>query len=43
MHAPKNISETNADIVLNGKTAIWDASFGAFIKEKKPIEMKLTY
>lgn len=43
VHAPKNISETNADIVLNGKTAIWNASFGAFIKEKKPIEMKLAY
>lgn len=43
LHAPKKIIETNADIVLNGKIAIWNASFGAFIKEKKPIEMKVKY
>jgi hypothetical protein len=43
LHAPKNITETNADIVLNGKIAIWNASLGAFITEKKPVEMKVTY
>jgi len=48
VHAPKNFTETNADIVLNGKTAIWNASFGAFIsakdsKEKKELEMKVVY
>lgn len=48
VHAPKNFTETNADIVLNGKTAIWNASFGAFIgekdsKEKKVLEMKVVY
>lgn len=43
LHAPKKITETNADIVLNGKIAIWNASFGAFAKEKKPIEMKVAY
>ena len=43
LHAPKKITETNADIVLDEKTAVWNASFGAFLKEKKPIEMKLIY
>jgi hypothetical protein len=55
LHAPKNITETNADIVLNGKIAVWNASLGAFVPdltalvtdkkllEKKPIEMKVTY
>jgi hypothetical protein len=43
LHAPKKITETNADIVLNEKIAIWNATFGAFLKEKKPIEMKVTY
>ncbi len=43
LHTPKKIAETNADIVLNGNIAIWNASLGAFIKEKKPIEMKVTY
>ncbi|MFN0107917.1 MAG: hypothetical protein ACKVZH_03615 [Blastocatellia bacterium] len=48
VHAPKNFTETNADIVLNGNTAIWNASLGAFInekdpKEKKVMEMKIVY
>jgi hypothetical protein len=43
IHAPKKISETNADIVLNGNIAVWNASPSAFIKEKKPLEMKVTY
>jgi hypothetical protein len=43
LHTPKTIAETNADIVLNGNTAIWNATFGAFVKDKKPIEMKVTY
>ncbi|MDX2043905.1 MAG: hypothetical protein SF097_22010 [Acidobacteriota bacterium] len=48
VHAPKNFTETNADIVLNGKTAIWNASLGAFINEKNPkdrkvLEMKVVY
>ncbi len=43
LHAPKPITETNADIVLNGRIAVWNASFGAFVKEKKPIEMKVAY
>ena len=43
VHAPKKINETNADIVLNGNIAVWNASPAAFIKEKKPLEMKVTY
>jgi hypothetical protein len=43
IHAPKKINESNADIVLNGNIAVWNASPSAFIKEKKPIEMKVTY
>jgi hypothetical protein len=43
LHSPKQITETNADIVLNGKIAIWNATLGAFVQEKKPIEMKVTY
>ena len=48
VHAPKNFTETNADIVLNGNTAIWNASLGAFIgekdsKEKKELQMKVVY
>lgn len=48
LHAPKDFTETNADIVLNGRTAIWNASLGAFIsekdsKEKKEIQMKVVY
>jgi hypothetical protein len=43
LHAPKKITETNADILLNEKIAVWNATFGAFINEKKPIEMKVTY
>jgi len=48
VHAPKNFTETNADIVLNGNTAIWNASLGAFINEKAPkaqkvMEMKVVY
>jgi hypothetical protein len=43
LHAPRKITETNADIVLNGNIAIWNASPGAFFTEKSPIEMKVTY
>ncbi|MGH9800164.1 MAG: hypothetical protein ACRD82_07350 [Blastocatellia bacterium] len=48
VHAPKDFTETNADIVLNGRTAVWNASLGAFINEKDPkdkkvLEMKVVY
>jgi hypothetical protein len=43
LHAPSVIGNTNADIVLNGKTAVWNCSLAAFSKDKKPIEMKATF
>ena len=43
LHAPSPITETNADIVLNEKTAVWNCSLVAFAKEKKPIEMKAAF
>jgi hypothetical protein len=43
LHTPSLISDTNADIVLNGKTAVWNCSLAAFSKDKKPIEMKATF
>lgn len=43
LHTPSVISSTNADIVLNGKTAVWNCSLAAFSKDKKPIEMKATF
>jgi transcriptional regulator with PAS, ATPase and Fis domain len=43
LHTPSAISDTNADIVLNGKTAVWNCSLAAFSKDKKPIEMKATF
>lgn len=43
LHTPSVISNTNADIVLNGKTAVWNCSLAAFSKDKKPIEMKATF
>lgn len=43
LHAPSVIGDTNADMVLNGKTAVWNCSLAAFSKDKKPIEMKATF
>jgi hypothetical protein len=43
LHSPRKITDTNADIVLNGNIAIWNVSPGAFVKEKKPINMKATF
>ena len=43
LHAPSPITDSNADIVLNGNTAIWNCSLAAFSKDKKPIEMKATF
>ena len=43
LHSPTPITDTNADIVLNGNTAIWNCSLAAFSKDKKPIEMKATF
>jgi hypothetical protein len=44
LHAPSPITETNADIVLNERTAVWNCSPIAFQKNKgKPIEMRAKY
>ena len=43
LHTPTPITASNADLVLNGKTALWNCSLAAFAKEKKPIELKATY
>ncbi len=43
LHTPTTITSSNADLVLNGKTALWNCSLAAFAKEKKPIEMKASY
>jgi hypothetical protein len=43
LHTPSPITDTNADIVLNAKTAVWNCSLAAFAKDKKPIEMKATF
>jgi hypothetical protein len=43
LHTPTPISGSNADMVLNGNTAIWNCSLSKFAKEKTPIEMKASY
>jgi hypothetical protein len=43
LHAPAPITGSNADIVLNERTAVWNCSLAAFAKDKKPIEMKASF
>jgi hypothetical protein len=43
LHTPTPITGSNADIVLNGKTAVWNCSLAAFAKEKRAIEMKASF
>jgi len=43
LHAPSPITDSNADIVLNGNTAVWNCSLAAFSGDKKAIELKATY
>lgn len=43
LHTPAPITGSNADMVLNGNTAIWNCSLSKFAKEKTPIEMKASY
>lgn len=43
LHTPSAITDSNADIVLNERTAVWNCSLAAFAKDKKPIEMKATF
>ena len=43
LHAPAPITDSNADIVMNERTAVWNCSLAAFAKDKKAIEMKATF
>ena len=43
LHTPTPITESNADLILRGNTAVWNCSMAAFLKNKKPIEMKASY
>lgn len=43
LHTPSPITDTNADIVLNKTTAVWNCSLAAFAKDKKAIEMKAAF
>jgi hypothetical protein len=43
LHTPSPITDSNADIVLNRTTAVWNCSLAAFSKDKKPIEMKASF
>jgi hypothetical protein len=43
LHTPSPITDSNADIVLNQTTAVWNCSLAAFSKDKKPIEMKASF
>jgi hypothetical protein len=43
LHTSSPIVESNADVIMNGNTAVWDCSLAAFLKNKKPIEMKATF
>jgi hypothetical protein len=43
LHAPSPITESNADIVMNRNTAVWNCSMSAFLKNKQPIEMRAKF
>lgn len=43
LHAPAPITDSNADMIVQERTAVWNCSLIAFVKNKKPIEMKATY
>lgn len=43
LHAPRPIADTNADIVLRERTAVWNTSLAAFLKNPRPIEMTASY
>jgi hypothetical protein len=43
LHAPSPITDSNADIVLNQTTAVWNCSLAAFAKVKKPIDMRASF
>jgi hypothetical protein len=39
LHTPSPIKQSNADIVLGQKTAVWNCSPIMFVKNKKPLRM----
>ena len=43
LHAPSQITSSNADIILNGRTAVWNCSPTVFLKDKKPVQMKAVF
>lgn len=43
LHAPSPIKESNADIVMKDRIAVWNCSLLNFAKDKKPIVMKATF
>jgi hypothetical protein len=43
LHTATPIIESNADLVMHENTAVWNCSFAAFVKEKKPIQMRATF
>ncbi|HYM00085.1 MAG TPA: hypothetical protein VEZ90_14120 [Blastocatellia bacterium] len=50
LHTPTPITESNADVVLHGNTAIWNCTLLGFMKDKKsadngtrPIEMRAAF
>jgi len=43
LHTPTPITESNADMILRENTAVWNCSMAAFLKNKKPIEMRASY
>ncbi len=43
LHAPSPITDSNADIVINRNTAVWNCSLSAFLKNKQAIEMRAKF
>lgn len=43
LHTPTPITDSNADIVLNRNTAVWNCSMSAFLKNKQAIEMRAKF
>lgn len=43
LHAPAPITETNANIVLNERIAVWDLSLATSSKDKGPFQMTVSY
>jgi hypothetical protein len=43
LHTPSPIKESNADIVMKDRIAVWNCSLLNFAKDKKPIEMRATF